>query len=271
MPKKKKNRPHGHYCKICGENKANEKFSGKGHAAHICKACSRLSAAEKAERMTLNRLDNMLSGSISKEQKKWLENRLHDHRPEVADAARMVYYSCFPFAERNERKHQLVINTLEFEINTEVSDEFGDEEKVHQIFTADRHTRVLTFRDLDSDEPEQSAVLDGGRMAKLLRWAVHTLEIFMWAEDYCSVSSTFDYDPYEPDWVDEVLDDEDSLEEFDQYETSEPPELDPSEIAWRVQISYNKGEQQDIRCGEEYLPDRVEELWWRMREYFEDE
>ena len=34
---KKKNRPHGHYCKICGEYKANEKFSGKGHAAHICK------------------------------------------------------------------------------------------------------------------------------------------------------------------------------------------------------------------------------------------
>ena len=46
---KKKNRPHGYYCKICGEYKANEKFSGKGHAAHICKACSRLSAAEKAE------------------------------------------------------------------------------------------------------------------------------------------------------------------------------------------------------------------------------
>ena len=22
---------HGHYCKVCGEYKANEKFSGKGH------------------------------------------------------------------------------------------------------------------------------------------------------------------------------------------------------------------------------------------------
>ena len=28
---------HGHYYNICGEHKANEKFSGKGHAAHICK------------------------------------------------------------------------------------------------------------------------------------------------------------------------------------------------------------------------------------------
>ena len=31
---------HGHYCKVCGEYKANEKFSGKGHAAHICKTCA---------------------------------------------------------------------------------------------------------------------------------------------------------------------------------------------------------------------------------------
>ncbi len=40
----------------CGEHKANEKFSGKGHAAHICKACSRLSASEKAAAMDMNRL-----------------------------------------------------------------------------------------------------------------------------------------------------------------------------------------------------------------------
>ena len=35
MAKKKR---QGHYCRICGEYKANEKFSGKGHAQHICKA-----------------------------------------------------------------------------------------------------------------------------------------------------------------------------------------------------------------------------------------
>jgi hypothetical protein len=34
-------KPHGHYCRICGEYKANEKFSGRGHAAHICKACAK--------------------------------------------------------------------------------------------------------------------------------------------------------------------------------------------------------------------------------------
>ena len=36
MVKKKR---RGHYCKICGEYKSNESFSGKGHAQHICKEC----------------------------------------------------------------------------------------------------------------------------------------------------------------------------------------------------------------------------------------
>lgn len=36
---KKKKKQNGHYCRICGEYKANEKFSGKGHAQHICKSC----------------------------------------------------------------------------------------------------------------------------------------------------------------------------------------------------------------------------------------
>lgn len=31
----------GHYCKICGRYRANEKFSGKGHRQHICKECKR--------------------------------------------------------------------------------------------------------------------------------------------------------------------------------------------------------------------------------------
>ncbi|MBP6491342.1 MAG: hypothetical protein KA282_00080 [Clostridia bacterium] len=34
-------KPHGHYCRICGQRKANEKFSGRGHAVHICMACAK--------------------------------------------------------------------------------------------------------------------------------------------------------------------------------------------------------------------------------------
>lgn len=36
-----------HYCWKCGQYLANEKFSGKGHARHICKKCM---AKERAHR-----------------------------------------------------------------------------------------------------------------------------------------------------------------------------------------------------------------------------
>jgi hypothetical protein len=39
MARKKKRQ--GHYCRVCGRYRANEKFSGKGHARHICKDCAR--------------------------------------------------------------------------------------------------------------------------------------------------------------------------------------------------------------------------------------
>ena len=69
----------GHYCKVCGEYKANEKFSGKGHAAHICKACSALPPEKQAEEMTLTRLVN-LPWRLSKEQFSWLKKRMKDRR-----------------------------------------------------------------------------------------------------------------------------------------------------------------------------------------------
>jgi len=41
-PKPHNRKKRGHWCHVCGETKANEKFSGKGHAKHICKACAKL-------------------------------------------------------------------------------------------------------------------------------------------------------------------------------------------------------------------------------------
>src|SRR6266481_6129317 len=31
----------GHYCRICGQNRPNEQFSGSGHKNHICKKCTK--------------------------------------------------------------------------------------------------------------------------------------------------------------------------------------------------------------------------------------
>ena len=250
MAKRKSHHPQGHYCKICGQYKANEKFSGRGHATHICKACSKLSAAEKAEAQTITRLSN-LHGRLNDGEKKWLENRVRDRRPEVAALAREVYNMHFPYAERNARKKQLLINTLVFELNNAtIYDGFGDEYPVNLRFTANRLTNVLTMADLSADGTEQSITLEKKQMAKLLRWTIHTLEIFMWEEDY-------DLSP------DEDLFEDDDLE-------AEEPEPD-TKIYWRVLLEYANKTSQEIVSYQDNLYDKPDELYFALREYFEPE
>ncbi|MBC2697170.1 MAG: hypothetical protein HF975_15430 [ANME-2 cluster archaeon] len=43
----KKKRYRGHFCKVCRQILPNEKFSGKEHAAHICKKCATKQKKEK--------------------------------------------------------------------------------------------------------------------------------------------------------------------------------------------------------------------------------
>ena len=128
--------------------------------------------------MDINRLMTFPMRRLSESEKKWLKAKIKDERPEVADTAQEIYNVCFPYAERNAMKKQLIINTLSFEIHTEVYDEYGDMEMTDRLFTIDRKSRVLTMMDFHADSSEQSIVLDGGKMAKLLRYIVHTLEIF---------------------------------------------------------------------------------------------
>lgn len=54
---KRKKKHQGHYCRICGEYKANEKFSGQGHARHICKKCQSLPEDVKADKVRCNEVE----------------------------------------------------------------------------------------------------------------------------------------------------------------------------------------------------------------------
>ena len=56
--------------------------------------------------------------------------------------------------------------------------------------------------DFQAENGEQSVTLEGGQMAKLLRYIVHTLEIFMWEQNYC-------LNPDEDDFFTDILPDED--------------------------------------------------------------
>lgn len=86
---------HGHYCKVCGEYKANEKFSGKGHAAHICKSYAKLPPEEQAEQLTLTRLST-LPAYLSRAEIDWLKKKCGDRRPKVRELAEQVYDLRFP-------------------------------------------------------------------------------------------------------------------------------------------------------------------------------
>lgn len=91
----------GHYCKVCGEYKANEKFSGKGDAAHICKSCASMSTEERNQEMMLTHIMN-LPWTLSPKQCAWLKKHCHDKHPLIREAAQEAYESRFPFARRNE-------------------------------------------------------------------------------------------------------------------------------------------------------------------------
>ena len=37
----------GRYCRICGNTRSNESFSGRGHPQHVCKTCARMPKDER--------------------------------------------------------------------------------------------------------------------------------------------------------------------------------------------------------------------------------
>ena len=224
----------GHYCKVCGERKPNESFSGKGHAAHICKACSRLSPQQQAERMTLNRLSELPMRYLSNSEVKWLKNRTGDHRPAVRELAREVYAERFPYAARNRRKQQLSIKVLELAVDAEICDLYGDPLHINESYRVTRTPPAIVRTQKDGSV--QTAAPQPKELSKLLKWTVHTLEIFCWEQDFC--------DPFDM-------------------------ELDEQEpVAWRIHVEYSNGEIQDTE-SENGIPDRLDELLFSLSEFFE--
>lgn len=73
----------GHYCKICGEYKSNESFSGKGHAQHICKECM---------------------GEMKKGNKKILDLPFGDDEFEIVDADEYIASVLYGNNEERETK-----------------------------------------------------------------------------------------------------------------------------------------------------------------------
>lgn len=147
-------------------------------------------------------------------------------------------------------------------------DIFGDDIPIKKRFTANRSSRILTIVDFDAENTEKEIILNSGRIAKLLRWAVHTLEIFMWQEDYSLLPEPdFGFDSVSEDWEDDFGEDDIIFEE------KENPSALPTEqdIRWRVDIEYSNHTTQKIVSYQNFLEDRPEELYYAMLEYFESD
>ena len=59
--KKRKRKQPGHFCWVCGRQRPNEKFSGRGHARHVCRECAKLGADELAYRQALRNLERCMT------------------------------------------------------------------------------------------------------------------------------------------------------------------------------------------------------------------
>ena len=86
-----KKRYSGHYCRICGAIKPNERFSGKGHRNHICKECSRKPKGEINEIDMENEIFGYLKQShISEKNVKRLKQLADSESDKIAKLANIV-------------------------------------------------------------------------------------------------------------------------------------------------------------------------------------
>jgi hypothetical protein len=76
----KKRKKHGHFCWCCGRMRPNEKFSGSGHARHLCMECSKLGNSELQYRQDLRNLERLVTceGIIGRKKRKAF-NRFLEH------------------------------------------------------------------------------------------------------------------------------------------------------------------------------------------------
>ena len=68
----------GHFCWCCDRVRANERFSGRGHAHHLCKDCAKLGTEELAYRQAIRNIDRLLDWDdrVRRKQKKSFERFL---------------------------------------------------------------------------------------------------------------------------------------------------------------------------------------------------
>lgn len=86
-----KKKQRGHYCRVCGRSRPNEKFSGKGHRNHICKECAQKPKTEINEIDQTEEIFSFLKQSrISKKNVNRLTILADSDNEKIAELAEIV-------------------------------------------------------------------------------------------------------------------------------------------------------------------------------------
>lgn len=99
--KRHKHKRPGHWCWSCGKVLPNERFSGKGHARHLCKECAKLGVEELEYRQALRNLERCITwdGIIPRKQRRNLERFLQHNDERIRIEAEKMQ-----FIDRHERE-----------------------------------------------------------------------------------------------------------------------------------------------------------------------
>jgi len=110
----------GHYCRICGRERPNEQFSGKGHKIHVCNRCN---AKPKRERRAIEDTDSifgfMQQSHISEKNVARLKTMTKSENARVASLAAVVLKvaEVKPYKTRRlkflAKKHPEILRDLE--------------------------------------------------------------------------------------------------------------------------------------------------------------
>ena len=90
--KNRKSEQPGHYCWACDRRRPNEKFSGRGHARHVCKKCAKLGSEELAFRQACRNLERCATweGIIPRKRRKSFQAFLNHRDPRIRALAEQM-------------------------------------------------------------------------------------------------------------------------------------------------------------------------------------
>lgn len=68
--RRKRRKRRGHFCWVCERIRPNERFTGRGHARHVCRDCAKLGSEELAFRQQIRNLEQCFDFGLDRIRRK---------------------------------------------------------------------------------------------------------------------------------------------------------------------------------------------------------